>query len=206
MTVSTQIPQGFWQNSRGELIPEARVKPVDKLEDQLVRTMCHTAKGVHEQLAALKALALGEAQAFKALVAQEYGAEKGGTKGNMTLRSFDGTMEMQVAVAEHLSFGPQLSAAKELIDACVTRWSEGANDNIRALIDHAFQVNKEGRIDTQRVLGLRRLDIDDPDWKRAMDAISDAVRVTGSKTYVRFYQIDPVTGQREAITLDLANV
>jgi hypothetical protein len=88
----------------------------------------------------------------------------------------------------------------------VTRWSEGANDNIRALIDHAFQVNKEGRIDTHRVLGLRRLDIEDADWKRAMDAISDAVRVSGSKTYVRFYQIDAETGQRAAITLDLANV
>jgi len=32
------------------------------------------------------------------------------------------------------------------------------------------------------------------------------VRVSGSKTYVRFYQIDAETGQRAAITLDLANV
>jgi ribulose bisphosphate carboxylase small subunit len=203
--MNTQVPDGYWANARGELIPETKVKPEDKLEDELVRRMAGHARAISEQLTALKALAMSEAQSFKALVAEQYGASRGGKKGNMTLRSFDGTLEMQVAVSEHLTFGPQLAASKELIDDCIIRWSEGSNDNIRALIDQAFQVNKEGRIDTHRVLALRRLDIEDADWKRAMDAISDAVRVSGSKTYVRFYEIDPATERRFAITLDLAN-
>ena len=149
---------------------------------------------------------MDEAEAFRALVAEKYGANKGGAKGNMTLRSFDGKFEMQVAVSEFLSFGPELQAAKGLIDICVERWSEGANDNIRALVNHAFQVNKEGRIDTGRVLGLRRLEIDDAEWNRAMDAISDAVRVTSSKTYIRFYEVNTETGTRQPIPLDLAAV
>ena len=72
------------------------------------------------------------------------------------------------------------------------------------LINDAFQVNKQGTIDTQRVLNLRRLDIDDRDWLRAMDAISDALRVNATKTYLRFYNIDTETGARQAISLDLA--
>jgi len=56
------------------------------------------------------------------------------------------------------------------------------------------------------VLGLRKLDIEDPEWQRAMTAIADAIRVTSSKTYIRFYEIDPDTGIRRAIPLDLAAV
>ncbi|APX21298.1 putative DUF3164 protein [Salipiger profundus] len=201
-----QIPEGFWQNARGELIPQAKVKEEDKLEDELVRQLHAVARGAHEQLVALKSLAMGETQAFKALVAEKYGAMKGGAKGNMTLRSFDGSIEVQVAVSEQLSFGPQLKAAKELIDNCIERWAEGGDDNIRVLVMDAFQVNKAGRIDTHRVLGLRRLAIDDEEWLRAMDAISEAIRVSGSKTYVRFYETDPDTGARLPIALDLASV
>ena len=198
------IPDGYMPDATGALIPMANIKPEDLLEDELVRKLVAEAEVISGQLTALKRRALSEAMALKAEIADKYGATKGGAKGNMTLRSFDGALEVKVQVSDYLSFGPQLSAAKELIDECVTRWSEGANANIRALVDHAFQVNKQGRIDTHRVLGLRRLSIDDPDWLRAMDAISDAVRVTGSKTYVRFYQRDPRTEQSEPIVLDLA--
>ncbi len=200
------IPAGYMEDAQGNLVPETKVKPEHKLEDELVRRLTDEAKGLHERLAAFKSNALGEAEAFRQLVAERYGARKGGRRGNMVLRSFDGRFEMQVSVSDHLAFGPELQAAKELIDACVERWSEGANDNIRALINHAFQVNKQGRIDTGRVLGLRRLEIDDADWRRAMDAISDAVRVTSSKTYLRFYEVDRDSGVRRPVPLDLAAV
>lgn len=200
------IPDGYMQDAQGNLVPEAKVKPEHKLEDDLVRRLAGSAQAIRNTLAAFKVSALDEADAFRALVAEKYGASKGGAKGNMTLRSFDGRLEMQVAVSDNLSFGPELQAAKALIDICVERWSEGANDNIRALVNHAFQVNKEGRIDTGRVLGLRRLDIDDAEWSRAMDAISDAVRVTSSKTYIRFYEVNTETGLRQPIPLDLAAV
>lgn len=200
------IPEGYMQDAQGNLVPQAKVKPEHKLEDELVRRLAGSAQSIRNTLAIFKGTALEEADAFRALIAEKYGASKGGAKGNMTLRSFDGKLEMQVAVSDNLSFGPELQAAKELIDTCVERWSEGANDNIRALVNHAFQVNKEGRIDTGRVLGLRRLDIDDTEWNRAMDAISDAVRVTSSKTYIRFYEVDTETGVRQPIPLDLAAV
>lgn len=200
------IPDGYMQDAQGNLVPEAKVKPEHKLEDELVRRLAGSARSIRDTLSAFKSAALREAEELRALTVERYGGRKGGAKGNMTLRSFDGSLEMQVAVSDHLSFGLELQAAKELIDACVARWSEGANDNIRALVNHAFQVNKEGRIDTGRVLGLRRLEIDDPEWRRAMEAISDAVRVTSSKTYVRFYEVDPDTGARRPISLDLAAV
>lgn len=200
------IPEGFWEAADGSFVPDAKVKPADKLEDDLVKGLVARAEELNDLMTLFKADALSDASDFRAIVADQYGAIKGGAKGNMTLRSFDGRLEVQVAVSDRITFGPELQAAKELIDNCLTRWSEGSNENLHAIVNDAFNVGKEGRIDTQRVLGLRRLEITDEEWSRAMDAISDAVRVDRSTTYVRFYKRDPSTGQRTAITLDLAGV
>ena len=51
---------------------------------------------------------------------------------------------------------------------------------------------------------LLRLDIDDPRWKQAMEAIRDAMRVTGSKEYVRFYRRASIAARWEPVTIDLA--
>jgi hypothetical protein len=191
-------------NADGALMPIDKVKPAHKLEDQLVRRLIEDAQALSAQLTKFKDLAMSDAQEFRSMIADEYGAKKGGAKGNMTLRSYDGTLSVQVQVTETIDFGAELQAAKELIDDCVEVWSEGSNNNLQVLINHAFQVNKEGNIDTARVLGLRRLDITDEKWLSAMNAISDAVRVTGSRTYIRFYETDQ-KGERSAISLDLAS-
>ncbi|MEM7270155.1 MAG: DUF3164 family protein [Pseudomonadota bacterium] len=48
--------------------------------------------------------------------------------------------------------------------------------------------------------------MDDENWSRAMDAIRDAVRITGSKTYMRIYRRDPKTEALTPISLNLATV
>jgi len=198
------IPDGFMEASDGSLVPLSKIKAQHLLEDEMVRRLAQGAMSLNEALSAFKQAALEQAGAFMDLLAQEYDTRRGGKEGNVTFRTFDGRLEMQVSVAKSLSFGPELQQAKHLIDGCIERWSEGASDNIRVLVNDAFQVNKQGRIDTQRVLGLRRLSIDDADWRRAMDAIADALRVHSTKTYLRFYAVDPGTGTRRAIPLDMA--
>lgn len=200
-----EIPKGYMKNAEGALMPINKVKPAHIQEDKTVRRLIDQAKAVSAQLAKFKADAMGDAQAFRAMIAEQYGATKGGAKGNMTLRSYDGEMMVQVQVSETIDFGVELQAAKELIDECIGKWSKGSNNNIKVLVNDAFRVNKERNIDTGRVLGLRRLEIDDPIWAKAMDAISDAVRVTGSRSYIRFYETD-LEGGRKAIPLDLASV
>lgn len=206
MTDQTPIPEGFMRDAKGNMVALANVKDEDKLEDELVDRLCQSAENLHQVMSNFKEVALSEAMALRDLVAERYDVKIGGKKGNMTLRTFDGRYELQVAVADRLVFGPELQAAKELIDDCLTRWSEGSNENLHALVNDAFNVGKENQIDTKRVLSLRRLKMDDVIWDKAMEAISDAVRVASSKTYLRFYKIDQETGVRTPISLDLAAI
>jgi len=192
-------------NSVGALVPIDVIKAEHLLEDELVKKLTARAKVLNAMLAEFADETLAEVAALRDLISEQYGVKKGGAKGNVTLTSYDGKLQVQVAVGESISFGPELAAAKELIDGCVLRWSEGSNANTQALIQHAFQTNKAGKIDTGRVLGLRQLDISDPEWKQAMEAISNAVRVTGSKTYTRFYDRDPIKDTLTPISLNIAN-
>lgn len=73
-------------------------------------------------------------------------------------------------------------------------------------LNDAFQVDKEGNISIGRVLGLRRLDIKDDKWESAMKAISDAIQVVGSKSYVRVYERVGDSEKWVAISLDVASV
>jgi hypothetical protein len=72
-------------------------------------------------------------------------------------------------------------------------------------VNNAFRVDQDGNIKTGEVLSLRRLQFEDTRWQQAMAAISDAVTVVGSKTYVRFYERDE-RGQYQPISLDVAGV
>ena len=205
MTEST-IPSGYWQDANGNLIPESKIKAIDKLRDQLVRELCNQARQQGEKLARFKLLCMTEVANFVTLSLEQYGVKTGGSKGNVTLTSFDGRFKLVRQMQDHIVFGEQLMAAKELIDQCVHEWAADANDNIQALINHAFQTDKEGKINTARVLSLRRLDIRDEKWQQAMQAIADSMQTASTKPYIRFYQRDERSGEYLPISLDVAAV
>jgi len=198
------IQDGYMQDAQGRLVPEGSVKDVDKARDSLVREIAGKAMALREAMKGFRDDVMGDVAAFVQLSAEQYGAKVGGNKGNLTLTSYDGRFKVQRSIAETLVFDERLQAAKELIDECITEWTEGSRDELKALINDAFQVDKEGRINTGRVLSLRRLKINDDRWQRAMQAVSDSLQVAGSKAYLRIYVRRDGDGKYEPVSLDLA--
>lgn len=201
--MSKQIPEGYVEDARGALIPVESIKEIDLMRDQLVREIYQRAQQMSAALKAMKAAMYADIDAFVELSAERYGVRIGGNKGNIQLVSFDGRYKVLRAIAEHIVFDERLQVAKELIDKCLHRWTEGSSPEIRALIDQAFQVDKNSTVNTRRVLDLRRLKIDDPDWLLAMTAIADAISVGSSKSYVRVYERDG-KGNYLPVSLDIA--
>lgn len=202
----TAIPEGFWKDAKGCLVPESMIKPIDRTRDELARDLGLRAKAMSASLRDFKTTVFNEINAFVDLSAEQYDVKLGGKKGNLTLYSFDGAIKIQVAIAEHMVFDERLQAAKHLIDECIVEWSQGSRDEIKVLVQSAFQTDKEGKINTGRVLALRRLDIRDEKWQKAMQAISESLQVVGSKEYIRFYERVGDSDQYQPISLDLAAV
>lgn len=203
------MDERMWINPQGHHIPDSLVSDVDKMKDELVRRLHGKADDVRTAMMALKAECFDELQAARALIFEKYGAKIGGAKGNFSMTSFDGSLSVEVKVTDRISFGAELQAAKALIDEFIETNAAGANDNIRALVEHAFQVNTAGRLDTGRILGLRKLAMKDADgnpdatWAAAMQAISEAVQVHGTATYLLF-KVQDARGAMVTKTLDFA--
>lgn len=203
MASKTVLPTGYMQDSSGRLVPIDTIKPIDLARDQLVEEIVAKAKLLNSQITDFKDAVFGDIAAFVELSAEQYGVRVGGNKGNVTLISFDGRYKILRAIAEHLRFDERLQAAKALIDECIHDWAQGSRPELQALVNDAFQVDKQGNINTVRVLALRRIQITDERWLRAMRAISESVQVVGSKTYLRVYQRDD-QGEYQPIALDIA--
>lgn len=194
----------YMLDAKGAYVPLAMVKPMDKLVDETVRKIIFFARQLSAQVGRFKGHCFEDVGALQALAAQEYGATLGGPKGNLTLTSFDGTMKVQLQVADLIEFGLELQAAKKLVDECLTEWAAGSRDEIRAIVNRAFQVDKEGQVNRAELFMLLRVAIEDSRWQRAMDAIRDSIRVVGSKTYFRFYDRADAEAPWLSISIDLA--
>ena len=194
----------FMADAKGSLVPLELIKPADKLEDEVVRKIMGFASGLSDQISRFRGYTMTDLGEFDALLQQEYGLAKGGPKGNRTYQSFDGLKKVTVQIADFVDFGPQLQVAKRLLDECLTEWSADSRPEIRAIITRAFNTDKEGQVNRSEIFMLLRLDIEDTRWTEAMRAIREAMRVTGSKEYVRFYERASIKDGWTAITIDLA--
>lgn len=200
------IPEGYMKNALGHLVPRANVREQDLMRDQVALSLAIEASALNKALAAFKKKALGDIADLVKIAGERYEVVLGGKKGNVSINTYDGKYKVQRSVADRIQFTEEIEAAKSLINQCIARWSEGANDNIRAIVDRAFSKDTKGQLKTASVLDLMRLDIDDEEWKRAMEAIRDSIQTTGTAIYVRVYERIGDSDQYKAIPLDLAAV
>ena len=197
----------YMADAQGRLVHKDHVEEIDKCRDELVRHIVHNALSVQQRLIDFKENSMSQIEQFVELSAMDYDVQIGGRKGNITLYSYDGRYKLQVAIAEYLVFDERLQVAKKMIDDCLTNWTEGSRSEVKTIIQDAFSVNQEGKINTRRILSLRKLAIEDPMWRRAMDAISDSLQVAGSKQYLRIYERGE--GAKDAwkhVSLDMAAI
>ena len=178
--------KGFWQNKEGSFIHKDMI-PVDKqLEDEVVEELILKAKEVQKSLKEFKKFAYEKCYDFIDLLRQNYNLDKleNSKTGSVSLKSFNGTKEVQIQVAKQISF-----------------------DNKLALITRAFDV-KNGKVDAKMVLSLKQYPISNPKWIAAMKMIDEAVEIVGTKSYIRFKEREDekINGALKMIVLDIAGV
>lgn len=206
LPAAATAPAGYLTDAKGRFVPEGSVRPVELLEDQMVRKVLGYAVELANQIRRFKGHVFADTSSYMSLAEEEYGATKRGAKGrgNVTFTSFDGLLRVQIAVADRLTFGPELQVARTLFDECVADWAAGAREELRVLIDQAFQADREGQVSREAIFRLLRVQFEDERWRRAQDAIRDSIRVIGSKSYARFYIRADQEAPWQAVPIDLA--
>ncbi|SIP95422.1 DUF3164 family protein [Bosea sp. TND4EK4] len=193
----------FMQDAKGNLIALGQIKPQRVLEDEMVRKVMRFAQDLSAQISRFKGHTFEDLAAFQSLLEQQYGAKAGGPKGNATFSTFDDSMRVEVKIADQIAFGPELQAAKRLVDECLKEWGSDSHEVLRSLVNRVFSVEKEGQINRGELFSLLAMEVEDTRWVSAMEAIRDSIRVIGTKAYLRFRTRDE-QGALQTVTIDLA--
>lgn len=202
MTQSAESPK-YLADTKGRLVPLDMIRPVDLARHELCVEIACKAEAMSQKLVDFKFGIMADVNAFCEMSIEQYDTKWGGQKGNVTLISHDGKYKIVRAMNENITFDERIEAARNLIEECLHDWTSESRSEVRVIIDQAFQVDKTGNISTSRILGLRKLDIQDERWKRAMQAIGDSIQVVDTKAYVRVYKMDD-NGKYQPISLDMA--
>lgn len=200
------IENGKWQNKEGDFIHPDMVRVDKQIEDELVEGLVDSALVLQKQIKEFKIKAFAECYAFVDLLKQQYDMERITSKvGAVTLKSFNGTKEVQIQVAKLITFDQKLTLAKEKIDEYLTHKTENLDSEIQTLITRAFDV-KNGKVDAKQIIGLKSYNITHPKWKEAMAMIDEATEVAGTKSYIRFKQRAglELDGAWQTVVLDIA--
>lgn len=203
MTQQNETFPGHRRNAKGHWVPEESIRPSDLAIDEFVNETAVTWLDLQAKIREFKTKIFGDVQALLDLIAEKYSVKKGGEKGNVQLFSYNGRYKLIVAVADSISFGPELQAAQKLIADCLHTWTQDSGVELKTIVNAAFAADASGKVNVGRILSLRRYNIDNEAWREAMKAIGDAIMVVGSKQYMRLYERNGV-GAYIAIPLDIA--
>lgn len=197
--------KSYMRTPKGELRPISMVSAQNQLEDEMVRKVMFFARDLSDQIRRFKGHTFADLAAFQSLLEQQYGVTpKQDAKGNSTYSSYDDTLKVEVKIADLISFGPELQAAKKLVDECLKEWGADSHEALRALVNRVFSVEKEGQINRGELFSMLAMQIEDERWQRAMEAIRDSIRVIGTKAYLRFRFRDEL-GAWQTVTLNVAS-
>lgn len=159
-----------------------------EIKEEVIKDLAEEAETLQHSLKKFKEQSFSKINSYMDTAHSSYGLKMGGYKGNVTLTSKDGTYKICKHVQDRIVLDEKLAVAKSLLDKCLNKWSEGSQKELKEVINLAFNVDKEGKVNIPTVLSLKNLSIEDEDWTKAMEAITDAISVVDTKEYIRFYK------------------
>jgi len=198
----------FWINKQGKEMHPDMIRADEKLRDELVEELIAKAKEKRKILKKFKEEAFGEVESYFELLLEKYNinAKENSRKGNITLENYSGTKKIQIAIQDRIEFDEKLNIAKMKIDEYLHKITQDASPEIKTLITKAFEVDKKGNVNAQKILALKSYEITDPLWIEAMHIIDEATQIVSSKSHIRFYERENPGYEYKLVTLDFSKL
>ena len=205
MKITHQLKAAKWKDETQMEIPANRITKSEKLKEKCSFKLATEAFKIFKLLLALKIDFTKICKEVLELHLTEKEIAK--SKGNLQWYNFDGSIRIDIKVAEQIEFD------SILIESCRQKLMSLVGDSIKddatfikELVQSAFQTSK-GKLDSKKVLGLRRhaSKIKDPRYAEAMDLLDQSIRRPESKTYYQVWVRDD-NGKYQNIDLNFSSI
>ncbi|HEY9362177.1 MAG TPA: DUF3164 family protein [Chitinophagaceae bacterium] len=195
-----------WTDEAGIPVPFNRLSKSEKLKEQIAGNLLKQALKINCSLSVFKTdIDSALLQIRESLIAEDKLHKK--SKGNFTWYNFDRSVKVELNINETIRFDEgMIAAARELLDAFITKNVQGTDEVVRELINSAFQ-NTKGGLDSKKVLSLMkyRTKIKAADFQKALNLIEQSISRPSSKKYFRIWVKD-VDGAYQNIDLNFSSI
>lgn len=174
---------GNWIDARGKAVPVEYVPELDRERDAMVERIFKKATKLEDQIAQFRVETLCEIDTYLAKLAK-FNKVKENWKGNITLDTFDGSLRINRNMDDQIGFSETLQIVKTQIDEWLRDRLSGVDDSLAKVVSQAFNVDKQGRVNTAMIMKLLHLDIQDAKWQKAMEILKDSIIVKSSRQYI----------------------
>lgn len=168
-------------DAMGNSVPVNYVKKEDKLRDRNVRRILarfQKERAALEKLVADCIADLDEIVKTRGAIAE---------KGNISVRSFDSLIEVNVRQQYTISLNESVCRAREMMISYVGKIIEQLGNKaypVQKIVEAAFKTDAKGFLSRSKITELLALDIRDPEWVAAADILREAMTREKGKRYL----------------------
>lgn len=196
-----------WVDESGNAIPLKRVTKYERKVERETYGLAKAAVELNARMVAYKETIIEKAQSLFEDFLTENGKDIEDVKGNATFYNFDRSIKIEVKVNNIIEFDENtIKLAQIKLDELLTDGLSNADDFIKPIVMDAFKTSR-GKLDTKRVLGLRRYaeKVPDPRYAEAMALIDKSIKQRDTKVY---YQISLLnaSNEYEVVNLNFSNI
>lgn len=176
---------GNWLDDRGRPIPEQYIPATDKKRDKLVESTFKKVVKLAEKISETKVEIVSAIDKYLNELAKENRTREN-WKGNILLHNFDKSLVIDRRIDDNIGFDEKLHMVKTIVDKWLYDRLNGIDENLGKVITQAFNVDKQGRVNTAMLMKLLHLEIEDAEWKKAMRLLKESIIIKSSKQYINF--------------------
>ncbi len=194
-------------DAQGRAVPVTCIRASVVLQHEVAEKIRERFEALAEYNRAEKAAIFAELEAFRGLLEQEYGVRAGGTRGGMTVRTYDTHTEIKLEERDYYRVTPEIGIAQALIGKILDDLTEQASGDLRAIVMRAFDTDKRtGQPNVGSILKLKSMVIDHPQWPEAKRALEDSLVVISSKSAVTCHTRPDLSRTRDQLVVDFSRL
>lgn len=201
-----QIPDGYTMRANGDLVKLDNLTALEREEDALVKALMPEAQRLHRELAEFKYKVMHWVEETISRCIKEHGIKRfEKIKGNVAFTTVDGNYRVERAISDKIEANSSIEAARQLFEQYALVLEKQSGEDAKEFIHSSFRLNKDQYV-TSRLVSLLNKNLNHPLYKQAKTALQEALFVSSSKAYVRFYIRNPKDDSWTAMPLQFSSI
>lgn len=191
------------KDSQGRLCPVSMFSDVQIARDRLIKQQVSEAIRRAAELDIYHKDLIMEITEFFRISAAEHGTKGLGDEDGATMTTINGLMKIKLVKAKSAIANEKLMIAKGLLEDMVEKRGSNLEPFFKTLALSAFETTATGQMRIDKVVELKSLRCEYPEWIEIKNALEQAIEFVFKKRYVVFYIRQSIKDDWQQLSLKL---